>query len=672
MADGDDKIQFSLDLDSEQFLSKLKDVGTQLVQLAGHDEDLKKLVAQFKELAEVGAVVAVAYYGVKAAINTIIEAEQIQAINAQFENLAQNIGIAGDKLKDGLQKASGGLIEDTELLKTANKAMISMGANAARLPEIMELARKATAAGFGGSLQENFEALSQAISTGQTKMLRGIGITIDSTKALRDYAKQTGNLAGELNETGRQHAIMNAVLEKGALSYKNATAGASQTEASLTRIKVVFQEIGEVFTLVFEKVLGPTVRSMIATLEHGAKSLKDSVVATLGTGAEKANAELSVMEKQVAAIQRRLAENEKFHGIYAPDVIEQDKKHLDELTQKIEKLKAVKGTGEQFGPTDKELQAGPAEAGGETDKEKVNKRRAEDLVSLADATLKLNEAQAENAMTEQDLNNKLNDRLGLIQAERDAQLANLAQKKEDAQGDVTRLKTISAEKDLINEQYHQREVQMAEELSQIKQKTYQQQLSSARSMGDQIAASAKLSGAKASSEWQKSGGLGGAAMGAFQNRTMQAFKNIGDGSQSVADAMKTAFLGMLGDVASKQGEAMFLSSFETWPIWPTPKTAGGLALIALGGALGAASGGGATSVPGGASGGGSTSAGDTGSGSSGSGTATVAAEAQKQKSVTIQVQGSYFETEQTKTRLLEMIRESTDATDFKYQQIGGS
>ena len=42
----------------------------------------------------------------------------------------------------------------------------------------------------------------------------------------------------------------------------------------------------------------------------------------------------------------------------------------------------------------------------------------------------------------------------------------------------------------------------------------------------------------------------------------------------------------------------------------------------------------------------------------------------KKKSVTIQVQGNYFETEQSRMRILEMTREATDATDFKYQQIG--
>jgi hypothetical protein len=43
---------------------------------------------------------------------------------------------------------------------------------------------------------------------------------------------------------------------------------------------------------------------------------------------------------------------------------------------------------------------------------------------------------------------------------------------------------------------------------------------------------------------------------------------------------------------------------------------------------------------------------------------------QQKKVVTVQVQGHYFETEATKTRLVEMIRESSDATDFTIKQVG--
>jgi hypothetical protein len=53
-------------------------------------------------------------------------------------------------------------------------------------------------------------------------------------------------------------------------------------------------------------------------------------------------------------------------------------------------------------------------------------------------------------------------------------------------------------------------------------------------------------------------------------------------------------------------------------------------------------------------------------------TSAVAADATPKKTVTVQIAGHYFETEQTKTRLMEMIRETTDATDYKYVQVGQS
>lgn len=43
---------------------------------------------------------------------------------------------------------------------------------------------------------------------------------------------------------------------------------------------------------------------------------------------------------------------------------------------------------------------------------------------------------------------------------------------------------------------------------------------------------------------------------------------------------------------------------------------------------------------------------------------------EERKAVTLQVMGDYFETEQTKTRLVDLIREANDATDFKFVQIG--
>lgn len=43
---------------------------------------------------------------------------------------------------------------------------------------------------------------------------------------------------------------------------------------------------------------------------------------------------------------------------------------------------------------------------------------------------------------------------------------------------------------------------------------------------------------------------------------------------------------------------------------------------------------------------------------------------QNKKAVTLQIQGNYYETEQTRTRLMEMIREVGDFTDFNLKQVG--
>ena len=45
-------------------------------------------------------------------------------------------------------------------------------------------------------------------------------------------------------------------------------------------------------------------------------------------------------------------------------------------------------------------------------------------------------------------------------------------------------------------------------------------------------------------------------------------------------------------------------------------------------------------------------------------------QAEKGKSVSLQIMGNYFETQETQKQIMEMIRKESDATDFKYAQIG--
>jgi len=123
---------------------------------------------------------------------------------------------------------------------------------------------------------------------------------------------------------------------------------------------------------------------------------------------------------------------------------------------------------------------------------------------------------------------------------------------------------------------------------------------------------------------------------------------------------------MLADEAQARGALILASSI--WPPNPLGLAAGG-GLLALSGLLRSMAGGKASS-----SGGTIPTGSLNGSGidvASGSASPNAAQFQSPRRQATIQVMGNYFETEQTRTRLMEMMREATDYTDFKYVQIGG-
>ena len=141
---------------------------------------------------------------------------------------------------------------------------------------------------------------------------------------------------------------------------------------------------------------------------------------------------------------------------------------------------------------------------------------------------------------------------------------------------------------------------------------------------------------------------------------------MGEGAESGADIMKGFMLNSIADIAQAQGEEMLAAALVN-PAY----AAAGAGLLVLSGAIRAAAGGLGKSSMGGTSFGG----GDYGGVGSQSSFADQGAvnqlqpEVQPKKTVHINVMGHYFETEQTKMALLQMIRENSDATDFIYNQI---
>ena len=154
----------------------------------------------------------------------------------------------------------------------------------------------------------------------------------------------------------------------------------------------------------------------------------------------------------------------------------------------------------------------------------------------------------------------------------------------------------------------------------------------------------------------------------FKTRSVEAFKAMGDGSKSGADAVKGFMLGSLGDIAMEYGTFHLINGAATYNF---VEVAEGGALIALGAALqsmGSSSGSSSSSASSGGGGGGAGPAGISDPGSP----ATPAPQAAQTKSLTVAISGNIFETDQTRTRMMDMIRQAGDFTDFNLKQIGQS
>jgi len=601
-----------LDLDNADFIKKLKE-SLGLMDSFGKNDSMGQLAGTLSKVGKMAGLAAAAVFAVKGAIDLVQEAEEVHRVENSFNMLAQSAGLAGSTIRDGVVGAAKGLADDTEIIKAANKALISMGESAKVIPQTMEIARKATKV-FGGDLVSNFESINSALASGNAKALRNYGIIVDTEKATKDYAKSIGTTSQFLSEAGKKQAIMNAALEQAQKKFKDVDESTGGTADNITKLMVNLGQLKEAFALAFEKFAGPAVRA--AT---------DAVAYAAGYWAEKIKSVLGVdMQKDHEAHQENLKKEIQLH--------------------------------EDAG------KAAEKSSGGNVDYEKIRKGREkfeQDLINLRDQRL---QAEMAVATTEDEVfQNQQAQRLAIIQEE-DAKRAEL--------------KRQYLETGLINEQQYHEAVRELEQgttarIQELNMQTEQARLQAldnavrnAKTASEGFSAAFAKGSTEARLQLQSFGNLGTVAFNAVKTNAVSAFKAMGDGSKTAGEAIKGFILGAIADTAEAKGTEMLLAGI--WP--PNPAAiAGGGALIALSAMLRSqskSSGGGLGASAGGGSGGGAPSA------------ATADAQAkpepqeQARKAVSVNIQGSYFETDQTRTRLMDMIRESGDFTDFNLKQIG--
>jgi hypothetical protein len=673
-----EKTLFRFDLDNEDFLKAALESKNAIVDV-GSKENIAELIEALSTATIAVGILGAAAFAIKAAIDLTLEAESIKRTAEQFDILAKSAGLVGEELKSGLLAAAKGLASEDDILKAANKSMIALGDSASRLPEIMELARKATLV-YGGTLIDNFQNISQAMATGQTRMLKHYGITVDLSKAEETYAKSLGVTAGELTEAGKRTAVLNAALEAGQARYKDIKGDADSATSSIASFKATLKDIGEIATIAFDKIAGGTVRAGMKGLADWFKEAKVAIVDQFGAGAEQAAAHASNLRFKIGhlkseledleAVQARVGQGDPYNAaIRAKQIENLHQKLLDYTTQ----LKQFESKQEQL--KSEEAAKKKAESGeGEKDGAKGSESKV-DNTKHAEQVAKFN-AELVN-LQKKFVDEKLALDTNFEDAEKD-----FATKRFNMEQELdAKIKELHANKHLTEKQAAALESQLRknsalefEKLEREKLKVYEQTAAQMMKVNQTTTAgmasgfkSATMSAQASLKDWSARGVV---AANTLSGSLTAGFKAMGDGSKDAAEAMKDAFLKSIGDQAVAEGSKMLLAGL--WP--PNPVELGaGAALVALGSKLGS------MSSPPSTSGGGAPGSSNASLASSAAGTTAQASglsgqvdqsQANPQKTVTVHFNGDFLSTDQTRQQLMEMIRRESDATDFKYVQVG--
>lgn len=682
----DDKTIFELDVDNEHFLAGMLDAKKSVGAL-GDSANLEGLLNGLMSAGAAIGALGVAAFAVKEAFDLVFNAEQIKAVNLQFEMLSANAGVSAERLKSGLVEAGGGMATETELLKAANKALVEMGVSAKKLPEILTVARQVTAV-FGGDLVGNFEAINQAIASGNVRMLKHMGIIVDQKKAYEAFAKSIGTSADMLSKQGQQQALLNAVLDAGAKKFKGVDLNVKEATNTWKVFKTTMAELGEATAVIFNTVFGKIVVGMLHAASDAARVFLGLTKQIFGSEQEKSDikfkglkAEYDNRQKMLVSLEdKRRKESQISEDLIQTAYNKTKAQHLAGIDETINsqkaKLEALKNQMDAIKPA---ADRGPAsdEVGAEAsknnaiyiDQQKSLEKRKEAVKEFEDEL----ESLREQRVTREDATNTTIEQVEATHKTHleTAEIEFAAKKKalmeeSAAAGRTGSLQEAEALREIEAEKAN-RIKEINDRLLADKIAALEREKNAARSASAGIADAFKHGAEQARGDLNNFGKTGDSVFNSFRKNSKQALLDFGSGAKTAGEAAKEFLLGTIADQAEGQGELLLLSSI--WP--PNPiGLAAGAGLIALAGALRAAAGGGGSGFGAVGSGGSAPGGGSTSQPLGGPGPGAPQANTNPAQAMTVNFHGPVFDTDATRTRLMELMRQAQDMQAFNLNQIG--
>lgn len=161
--------------------------------------------------AMTGALTTVAVAGAGAAVavgKLALDAGEGVAIGNSFNNM---FGEEAPKALDTLREATRGTVNDIDLMKQANQALL-LGIDPEALPAMFEGALAASQA-TGRPVADAITDITTGIGRQSRLILDNLGIIVKSGEANDAYAKSLGKTTSELTDAEKKTAFMNATME---------------------------------------------------------------------------------------------------------------------------------------------------------------------------------------------------------------------------------------------------------------------------------------------------------------------------------------------------------------------------------------------------------------------------------------------------------------------------
>lgn len=676
MASDDNKVSFSLDLDTKEFIDGVLNAKG-VIQGLGNSENLSGLIEGLTAASTYLAAAGLAAFALKEALDFTIEAEKIEQVNKQFEFLTENVGLVTEEFKKQLIASSHGLVSEIDLLKTANQALVTMGSSASRLPEIMELANKMTLV-FGGTVQENFQTLTKAVEMGNARMLKHLGITVDVEKAYQDYANKIGVAVSTLSAQGKQVALLNQVLDEGTKKYEDINLSTSSAISLWQQLKVTVSELGELFTVVIGNKIGPLVRGSLQEIKTLSTGVKDLFLEHFGTDAQKAEANLESLQGQLSRMKSVFSFFESKKGSFITNIFGGDdalakfKQHIADVENQISKL-------EQKNKTASNVMTADAQA--KLDKDSQNQQKA--LQAYAKYTEQETALDQSHLKALEAVNIDMNQSEAMLYEERRLRIQKL-----DA--DIRAIESSQ----LLDRTQKDKLIVKSKEISELEIQAIQfKSIQTQQKLGDNLlkhqevnlksfVVGAQQAALKVGTANQTMASISNNAVTAATDSMSNELISLAETGEFSAQRVLQSMLKSIGQQAVAEGtKAVFSGAIELNPMMIATggaEIAFGMGILAL---AGGGAGGVSASTPSSVASNPNTDQSSLSNSLSSSNTnlpvqqdqtSQMSSQEVRQKTVTIAIAGNYFDTDSSRRQLMDIIRAETDATDFRYARIGQS